>query len=533
MFRIIQLVLVFVGITLFSCVDTPKESSKRVFRYAQINPITSLDPAFARSQNNIWAVEHVFNTLVKLDKNMSITPSLAKSWEILDSGTIYRFHLRTDVYFHESPCFRSLKTRKFIAPDIVYSFYRITDEEIASPGSWVFKDRVIENSPFKALNDSTFEIRLKSPFAPFLGTLTMAYCSVIPHEAVEHFGKDFRIHPVGTGAFSMKFWDETESLVLQKHTNYWDKKINIDGIRVKFYPDRRMAWYDLILGRLDYIAGTESTLATELIGNDGKLRNKFSQDAQFYRAPYLNSEYLGINLELAKKTGSPLSDVRVRQALNYAIDRKQMLQVMRRGIGKPASFGFCPPSLYESQKDLQANVKGYEFNLQKAKSLIKTIIPEKLEKPIILHCNPDYQDLCHFLVAQWEDLGLNIKVEVIESATLREMMVQGKTLFFRASWIADYPDPESFLGVFYGKNPAPPNYTRFKNPNFDELYRSANNLSASSQRQLIYLEMEKILISESPVIFLFYDESMVLASKKLKNWQPNAMGTIPVDDLSF
>ena len=132
------------------------------------------------------------------------------------------------------------------------------------------------------------------------------------------------------------------------------------------------------------------------------------------------------------------------------------------------------------------------------------------------------------MVRQWEDLGVKTTIDVMETATMREMMTKGTASFFRASWIADYPDAESFYTVFYSKNPAPPNYTRFKNGEFDRLYEAALTENDATKRYDIYHKMDKILIDEAPVIFLFYDESSRFSRANIEGLSRNAMNLLPL-----
>ena len=152
---------------------TGTESPKTVFRYNQINSVTSLDPAFAKSQNNIWAVDHLYNGLVQLDEQLNIRPAIAASWKISEDGLTYIFRLRDDVFFHDNKVFENGKGRKVTAEDVVYSFERIISDEVASPGSWIFKGNVAEKEPFKALDTHTFQLRLQKAFRHVLGILTM------------------------------------------------------------------------------------------------------------------------------------------------------------------------------------------------------------------------------------------------------------------------------------------------------------------------------------------------------------------------
>ncbi len=208
-----------VGLTviflLMACGSSPAKN-KMVFRYNEQTGIATLDPAFAKNQSIIWAVHQIYNTLVETDSYLRIVPSLAKNWEVSKDRLSYIFHLRTDVFFQDNTGFPLGKGRKMIAKDVEYSFNRIIDKNTASSGAWIFNGRINEPDGFKALNDSTFLIKLTRPFQPILGLLSMEYCSVVPREVVRKYGKDFRNHPCGTGPFTFKSWEEGQDLILLK-----------------------------------------------------------------------------------------------------------------------------------------------------------------------------------------------------------------------------------------------------------------------------------------------------------------------------
>ncbi|HVZ96704.1 MAG TPA: ABC transporter substrate-binding protein, partial [Chitinophagaceae bacterium] len=163
----------------------PHHHDKNIFHYNEQSGIATLDPAFAKNQSIIWAVHQIYNTLVQTDDNLNLIPSLAKSWDISPDKLTYTFHLRDDVYFQDNDAFPGGKGRKMNAADVVYSFNRIMDKNVASSGAWIFNDRVDSLHPFTAIDDTTFQLKLVAPFHPILGILSMQYCSVIPHEAVE------------------------------------------------------------------------------------------------------------------------------------------------------------------------------------------------------------------------------------------------------------------------------------------------------------------------------------------------------------
>jgi oligopeptide transport system substrate-binding protein len=141
------------------------KSNKKVFHYNQIAPITTLDPAFAKNQAIMWAVDHIFNGLVYLDDSLNVIPCLAKRWEISSDGLAYVFHLNDSVYFQDNPCFRDGKGRKMVASDVVYSFNRIIDTTVNSSGSWIFKDRIRKENPFEAKDDTLLYCIWRSLFA--------------------------------------------------------------------------------------------------------------------------------------------------------------------------------------------------------------------------------------------------------------------------------------------------------------------------------------------------------------------------------
>ena len=213
-----RLTCIFACLLLFiACTPADQTSRKTVFNINLDEGLSSLDPAFSRNQNAIWMNNELYNGLVQIDDSLKTRPCIAKSWEISPDGTLYTFHLRNDVCFHDDPLFPNGKGRKAVAADFVYSFTRLIDPKVASSGSWIFSDKVAGTQSFTALNDSTFSIQLKQPFPPMLSLLSSAYCSVVPHEVVNFYGKDFRSHPIGTGPFKFKYWKEGEVLVLLKN----------------------------------------------------------------------------------------------------------------------------------------------------------------------------------------------------------------------------------------------------------------------------------------------------------------------------
>jgi ABC-type oligopeptide transport system substrate-binding subunit len=214
-------------VTFYSCDSKEGEKAGKVFRYNQAEGLTSLDPAFARNQANIWAITQMYNGLFEVDKYLHAVPALVDSWEVSEDGKTWTFKLKSGVFFQDNVCFANGQGREVTAKDFVYSFKRLIDPATSSTGAWIFSDKVltdakgaISDTAFKAVDDQTLKIYLRKSFPPFLMILTMPYTCVVPHEAVEKYGKDFGRNPVGTGPFILDKWEEGTGLVMRKNPDY-------------------------------------------------------------------------------------------------------------------------------------------------------------------------------------------------------------------------------------------------------------------------------------------------------------------------
>ncbi len=520
-----------VGITLFtSCGGGGKTETTNTFKFNMTSGVSSLDPAFARDQSNIWMVNAMFNGLLQFDELLNLQPCLAKSWTVSEDALTYTFALRNDVYFHDNEVFGG-NQRKFTASDVAYSFNRLIDLNTASPGAWIFNGRVAETNPFEAPNDSTFVLHLKAPFGPMLSLLTLQYTYIVPKEATEKYGKEFRLHPVGTGPFMLKMWAEGNQLVMEKNPNYFEKEGDqqlpyLDNVQVYFIQNKYSEYLEFNQGGLDFISSVDATTVNELLATDGGLKAEHSEKMTLYKIPYLNSEYLGFLLdENSPDANKALLNKKVRQAINYGFNRKEMLQYLRNNVGRPANAGFVPYGL--PSFDDKAT-PGYTYNVVKAKQLLVDAgYPGGKGLPAIkLLTNPTYKDIAEYVQKQLAEIGMNVDVEIMQPSLLRDQMLKGKATFFRGSWIADYPDAESFLSVFYGEVPAPPNYTRFKNAEFDSLYTLSLKETDQTKRFALYQAMDRIVIEEAPIVPLYYDEVLRFVRKGVTGLEPNAMNLL-------
>ncbi len=534
-------------LTLAGCHDAarPAADERRVFRYNQPEALSSLDPAFARNQANSWAVGQLYNGLMELDSALLPVPALARRYSISPDGRRYTFVLRQGVRFHNSEAFADGQGREVNAADFVYSFKRILDAATASSGGWIFRGKVLEkadgsisDTAFVAANDSTFRIHLKEPFIPFLGILTMPYAYVVPHEAVTRYGKDFREHPVGTGPFRFKLWDDGNVLLYERNPNYWrrDEKGRalpyLDAVAVSFLPDRKTEFLTFMQGKLDFLSGIRAGSRDLIMHPDGTVRDDFKGKFTVQKAPYLNTEYLGFQLDSANligeqaEQGRALRDKRVRQALNYAINKPEMLKYLLNGVGNPGTSGFVPTALPSfSEKE----VPGYMYQPQQARQLLRAAgygpqRPLKLRLSTVL----ERKEIGEYLQKQWADVGVQVQIDINQSAAQQDLVDNGRVAFFAKSWLGDYPDAENYLALFYSPNfsPAGPDKTHFKSAAYDQLYDEARRTQDVARRTALYQAMDRIVVEESPVISLYYDEVVRLTQNNVRGLAPNPMNQL-------
>ena len=518
---------------LFSSCKNHQHPDKKIFHYNESSGLASLDPAFAKNKQVMWASHQLYNTLIEIDSNMQMQPSLAKHWNISDDNLTFTFFLRNDVSFTDDACFTNGMGRKLTAYDVEYSFKRIVDKSTASPGAWIFNNRVDSVNGFTATNDTTFQLKLIRPFQSILGILSMQYCSIVAKEAVEKYKTDFRRHPVGSGPFSFVAWEEGQALILKKNENYFEKDAAgkslpyLDGIKVSFYDSKATEFLEFQQNRLDFIDDIDPSFKDEVLTKTGNLKKTWQGKIELQKQPYLNIEYLGILVDTENELvkNSPLRLQKIRQAINYGFNRKKMMLYLRNSIGIAAESGFVPAGLPSFDS---VAVKGYHYDVVRAKQLLAEAgYPEGKNLPEIkLLTIPIYGDLGTYIANELLQVGIKVQVEVIQKSLLMEQTSKSQAPFFRGSWIADYPDAENYLSVFYGKNPAPPNYTRYKNAEFDLLYEKALSEKNDSLRYKLYQQMDRIIINDAPVVPLWYDMAIHLVHLNVKNFYPNSLNLL-------
>lgn len=494
--------------------------------------LESTDPAFARNLYNMWTVHMLYNTLTETNAALQVVPSVAKRWTVSEDGLEYIFHLRDDIRFHDDAVFPEGKGRKLNAADVVFSFNRLIDPATASSGAWIFNDRVAVEAPFTALDDTTLCIRLRVPFRPLPEILSMPYCSIVPEEAVRKYGKDFGRNPCGTGPFRMYHWDEGNVLILHKNKHYWEKDSAgtplpyMEAVQIRFIDSKASEFFAFLQGQLDFVNGLDGSFKDLILHKNGELKDVYRDQFRLRKSTYLNTEYIGfmVDTSVAGINPSPVHNRWIRQAINYAVDRKKIALYFRNGVGRPATSGFIPVGM--PGHDTTGSF-GYHYDPGKALELLaKAGFPEGKGLPVITILTPDnWSDIVNLIVVQLAECGIKAKAEILQPNILRQQMSQSQALAFRAQWIADYPDAETFLAFFNGRLPAPPNYTRFSDPVFNRWYDQSME-APDSIRWMLYRKMDSLVMSYAPVIPLFYDELMHFTQNNISGLVSNPMNMI-------
>jgi len=515
-------VLIFVtAFCIISC-SKNKQLNNNIFKYNEYSNISSLDPAFSSTLRNIWPVNQIFNGLVKLDENLEIIDDLAHRWEISHDKKTYTFFLKKDIKFHPSRFFNNESDRIVNADDFVYSLKRLTDPKVASSGSWVLKNV----DSIYSVNDSILKIELTKEFKPFLGILSMKYCSVVPREVVENFGDEFGQNPIGTGPFLFKKWDQNIKLVLRKNDEYFEKDIKgkklpyLDGISISLIPDKKSEFMELIAGRLDMVSSPENSIIDQIFDSKGNLQDRFNDEFKLIKKPYLNTEYIGFNIKENLER-----DAKLRLAINHSIDRQKMIKFLRKNLGYAATSGIVPNGLNNLYKE-----ERYNYDPEKAKKLMNEYKNENnLDKVnITISTDAQYLDIIEFVQSELQKIDIYITIDITPPSILRQGKANGKFQAFRASWIADYPSDQNYFSLFYSKNHTPkgPNYTFFKSDEFDKLYNLTESSVTNSNATLIGGSMEDLIYQHSPVIPLYYDMSIRILNKRINGLNNNPINML-------
>jgi peptide/nickel transport system substrate-binding protein len=536
-FRSMGLCLLFTVLGILGCENVDKKSPFMVFHYNEDESVTTLDPAYVKSQSEIWIVSQIFNGLVDLNPQLQVVPALSDHWEISEDKKIYTFHLRRDAQFCFPDFGGKVTHRRVNSHDVAFSLSRIADPKSASPGAWIFADKIDSNlsQVFVPLNDTVFQIRLLRPVASLLSLLATNYGFIVPVEYKNTEKSVLARNPIGTGPFYLKRWEEQIKLVLRKNDIYHEKDSAgislpyLDAINVSFVKNKQTAFMQFLAGSYDFFNGLESSFKDELLTKDAQLKPKYNERLKTLITPFLNTEYIGCYLGDQPGQVNYLQDVHLRRALELSVDKKAIVRFFRNGLGTPGEYGFVPPQLNPNQKSELTDSKTSSKQDAKAEFALSEYSKMKVKPVITLSTTADYLDMMVYLQEAWSRIGINIKVDIQTGGMLRQLRNEGKLMLFRGSWIADYPDAENYLACFYQKflSPNGPNYTHFVDADFDALYEAIESGGSKDRLDDIFRANLR-LMSQVPVIPLYYDKSIRLMHPWVKGLGNDVTNRLPL-----
>lgn len=515
---------------LHGCKNVDNLEGKSVFAYNEDAGIAGLDPAFARSQAEIWIVGQLYNTLIELDSQLRPSPSLAKRWETSADGKTWHFSLRSDVYFHAHPLWKAGEERRLRASDVVFSLQRIADPAVASPGAWVLNDKIDTTKGrdwVQAINDTSLVLHLRGRFPQLLSQLAMNYAMVLPERLMQR-GLSPKTDPVGSGPFRFARWVPDVRLVLLKNQTYWERDAKgkalpfLDAINVDMLRNKQTAFMKFLSGDYAFFNGIDAQIKDDLLTRDGQLSPRYRDRFHLLSLPFLNTEYLGFYLGEAQAS-HPIQNLHLRQALSLAIDRVALVKFLRNGLGDPGFHGFVPPVLLdEAVPGCSFDRKAASLALEKAGYPAGNGLPE-----LEINTTADYADMAVFIQQAWKQIGVRSKIAVHPGGHLRQLRNKGAIAIFRGSWIADYADAENYLSCFLSANKSPngPNYTHYSGTEFDKDYRQAMEMP-DSLRIRTFAKMDARMMEQVPLIVLYYDRSVRLISKDVRGLGNNPMNQL-------
>ncbi|MFH0880157.1 MAG: ABC transporter substrate-binding protein [Lentisphaerota bacterium] len=553
-----------------SSLDKPSPGGERVL-HETASRIRGFDPARAGDVATSLAVSKIYEGLLQYDylaRPYRVIPLLAEEMpDVSSDGLVYTFKIRRGICFQDDPCFALSKGagREIGAEDFVYAIKRVADLKTGSTGYWAFNNRLAGLDEFRAasaggsptdyaaevegvraLDAFTLQLRLKKPFPQLLWVLTMPYASVVAREAVAFYGAEFANHPVGTGPFVLRSWRQNYRYEFVRNPK-WRETGRVDlypssaapgdppalladaGKPVPFLDrivqyvvgDSTTAWLMFLSGGLDASEISRDNWSA-ILGDAGALSRDLSdKGVELYTSPTMDLYFTGFNMD------DPVvgKNKKLRQALTCAFDTSQWLQFHHNRVRRPN--GPIPPGVAGSTE----KPSPYAFNLEKARQLLAEAgYPEgkdpqtghRLQLTLDLGSaeNSEARQAVELLISFMDKIGVVLNPVYNNRPAFFDKIERRQVQMFNLSWIADYPDAENFLQLFYGPNSSPgPNRTNYSNPEFDRLYEQIRQMPDSPERTALYRQMADMIIEDAPWIFTSNPLAYGLRHPWLKNYK--------------
>jgi ABC-type transport system substrate-binding protein len=462
----------------------------------------SLDPALSTDVPTGRAVSLVFDGLARFTASAELVPDLATRWEVSPDGLTYTYHLKSGVHFHDGSL--------FTASDVRHSFQRALNPATKGGRGWPLYPirgakefaagtaKSIEG--LQVVDDSTVRFTLTEPFAIFPKMLAMPVTAIVPKNTPANFGE----HPIGTGPWKFVEWRHDDYVLYARNAQYHDGPPKEDSLMARIIPEMSTAEAEFEGGNVDVLWLPEQ--ATPSWEENDETR------ALLQSAPSLRLIYAGINT-----THGPLRDVRVRQAINYAIDTRMILKRLMGGRGVVAA-GVIPPSLagYDSTR------APYPYDTAKARALLREAgYPNGIDVELWSGQTEQFPRIAQTIQAYLARVGIRVKLVQRDASSMREAARKGNTDMALKDWYADYPDAENFLyPLLHSANKGVGgNVSFYSNPVFDSIVSRARRTEDDTLRTRLYTQADSIAFHDAPMIFLFFYKEVDAVQPWLKGYQ--------------
>jgi peptide/nickel transport system substrate-binding protein len=478
--------------------DTSKAPKGGTFKFARASDSDNLDPVTNDGNVNIWIFTNIYDTLVRVTPDgANLEPALAEKWDISSDGKTYTFHLRPGVKFSDGTPMK--------ASDVVWSFTRAANDP---EQHWTFTLTALKRDDkgnvqgISTPDDQTVVIELPQPWAPFLADIAMFNMSVISEAFAKDDPKKLTDQCMGTGPFALKEWAKGDHITLVKNANYWEEDLPVlDQVVVSIVADDNARIIQLQGGEIDGLDSPPFSRVDEL---------KSDPNLMVWYLPSTYTKYATINSEMY-----PLGDANVRLAINYAVDRDTLIQVVLFGLGIPATSFMPKGALYWNP-----NLPGFPYDVDKAKSLLaKSKAPNGFPLELqTLAGSADEDALASALKDMWSKIGVDVTITPVESSVSTDNYRKGNFQAQLTSWTNDIIDPDEL--VAYAILPSGSNMfgTHWSDPEAEKLAKQGEEELDPAKRQQIYYRIQEIFNEQAAMVIFYHQPYLAATTAKVHNF---------------